>query len=147
MYIDKMLEFSDAQVFSSVTSASEVVSTDIADLGAGETNTFGTTITPDIGDAGMLIWHLRVQVALVGGSATLVCELVTKTVATSMDSGSTILATQIIPALSAAGTEYQIPVPMGSCLRYLAVNYRAVGATLTSATVNSYVSLDRQSID
>ena len=147
MYLDKMLEFSDAEVFASETSGTETVSTDIVDLEVSETDAFGTTITPDIGDAGMLIWHLRVQVALVGSSATLVCELVTKTVATSMDSGSTILATQIIPALAAAGTKYQIPVPMGSCLRYLAVLYRAVGATLTSATIDSFISLDRQNID
>jgi hypothetical protein len=148
MILDKMLEFSDGQDLSGTSSAQEVMSTDICDLGVAETNAFGTTITPDIGDAGLLVWHTVLEVAHTGGSgATLVVELVTKTVATSMSSGSTILDTFPIANAEAIGTHWQRPVPMGAMLRYLAVLYRGATDQTDTGTVSSWVSLDRQNID
>jgi hypothetical protein len=149
MYIDDKLELSDAQTMASLGAASSVVSEDVIDVGTGETDPFGTAITPDIGESGMLIWHLRVNVVLVGASASITATLVTKAADASLSSGATTLLTQVIPKVSAAGTKYQIPVPHGSVLRYLG-NLYIVGTaskTVTSGAIDSFISMDRQNID
>jgi hypothetical protein len=151
MYMDKMLEFSDAQDLSSTSNAQEVVSTDIADLGASETNAFGTAILPDPGNAGSLIWHVLIGVAHTGGGgATMVVELVTKSTASTMSSGSTVIDTFTIPNLAAAGTHYQRPVPMEAMAasdRYMAVLYRGGVDQTDTLTVDSWISMDRNLTD
>ena len=148
MYIDKMIEFSDSQVFSAETATTETVSDNIADLGAGEKDAFGTTIYADIGNAGTLIWHVLLGEAMVGGSATLTCELITKSVATSMSSGGTIIDTFIIPEAALIGTHYQRPIPMGTISnRYMAVLYRANTDTVDSCLIDSWISMDRNLTD
>ena len=149
MYIDAKLELSDAQSMASLSASSAVASTNVADLGASETDAFGTSITPDIGDSGMLIWHLRVNTVLVGASASITCTLVCKASSASISSGATTLATQVIAATAAAGTKYQIPVPMGTVSRYLGALYivGTASKTVTSGAIDSFISMDRQQID
>jgi hypothetical protein len=148
MYLDKMLEFSDGQDLTGTSSAQEVMSTDICNLGVLETNAFGVTITPDIGDAGMLIWHTMLEIAHTGGSnASLVVELVTKASAASMSSGSTVIDTFNIAQAAAKGTHYQRPVPMSTFAQYVAVLYRGATDQTDTCTVSSWIGLDRQNID
>jgi hypothetical protein len=148
MYMDKMLEFSDGEVFASEAATTETVSTDIADLGVSETDAFGTTIYANIGEADGLVWHVFVNEALVGSSSTLTCELVVKASAASMSAGSTIIDSFIIAEATAKGTHYQRPVPAGvDLLRYMAVLYRANTGTLTSATIDSWIGMDRNKTD
>ncbi len=141
-----MLEFSDNQTMASLSSAQEYVSTDICDLGAGETNAFGTTILPEIGNAGELIWHVLIGTTLAGASNTITVELITKSTAASMSASSTILDTFSIPTDTLAGTHYQRPVPMEAMAasdRYMAVLYRGATAQTTGGNIDSWISMDR----
>ena len=148
MYMDKMLEFSDGEVFSSEAATTETVSEDIANLGVAETDAFGTTIYANIGEADGLVWHVFISAALVGSGATLTCELSVKSTASTMSSGSTIIDSFIIPATAAAGTHYQRPLPAGvDLLQYMCVLYRANTQTLTSATIDSWIGMDRNKTD
>lgn len=142
---DKALEMSDAQALAAQSDGATVVATDIIDMRTGLKDTWGTTDTPEIGN---MVWNTKVHTALVGAGATVRCDLVTKAAATSMSSGSTVLASFIIPALAAAGQKYPVMMPPGkTTLRYVTVLYTAVGAKLTTATINSYLSLDNEVYD
>ena len=150
MYMDKMIEFSDAQAMTSKNSGVETVSTDIVDLGIAETDAYGTTILPNIGDAGELVWHVFLAAAHAGGSATYTCELIAKSTASSMSASSTIIDSFIIPNAAAKGTHYQRPVPMNQMAasdRYMAVLYRSNTDTTDSITIDSWVSMDRDLTD
>lgn len=149
MYMDKMLEFSDSQAFAAISVDQETVSTDICDLGVLETDAFGTTITPDIGNAGELIWHVMVDATFTGGGgATLKCDLITKSSPSSMSSGSTIVDTVTIPNLAAAGTHYQRPVPMGTAFaQYVAVLYTGLVDITDTGTVSSWIDMSRNLTD
>ena len=151
MYMDKMLEFSDAQSLATLSSAQEMVSTDICDLGASETNAFGTAILPDPGNAGELIWHVLVSTAHSGGgSAAVTVELITKSTASSMSASSTVLDTFSIAQATAAGTHYQRPVPMNAMAasdRYMAVLYRGATDQTDACVVDSWISMDRNYTD
>ena len=148
MYLDKMLEFSDGQSLATLSSAQKMLSDDIADLGAGETNAFGTTITPDPGDAGMLIWHTLISTAHSGGgSAAVTVALITKSSASSMSSGSTVIDTFSIAQATAAGTHYQRPVPMGTFARYVAVMYTGVTDQTDGCVLDSWIDMDRNLTD
>jgi hypothetical protein len=104
MYMDKMLEMSDGQSLATLSSAQEMLSTDIIDLGASETNAFGTTILPDSW-GGTLIWHVLVSTAHSGGgSAAVTVELVAKSVATSMSASGTVIDTFSIAQATTAGS-------------------------------------------
>jgi hypothetical protein len=150
MYLDKMLEMSDAQTMASLSSAQEYVSTDILDLGASETNAFGTSILPDPGNAGELIWHVMVATTLAGASNTITVELITKSAATSMSASGTVIDTFSIPTDSAAGTHYQRPVPMEAMAasdRYMCTLYRGATAQTTGGAIDSWISMDRNLTD
>jgi hypothetical protein len=151
MYMDKMLEFSDGQSLATLSSAQEMVSTDICDLGASETNAFGTAILPDIGNAGELIWHVLVSTAHTGGgSASVTVELVTKSTASSMSSGGTVIDTFSIAQATTAGTHYQRPVPMNAMAasdRYMCVLYRGVTDQTDTCVVDSWIDMSRNDTD
>jgi len=151
MYMDKMLEMSDAQDLSGTSSAQEVVSTDILDLGGSEKNAFGTAILADPGNAGELIWHVLIGVAHTGGgSAAVTVELCTKSTASTMSSGSTVIDTFSIPNAAAKGTHYQRPVPMEAMAasdRYMCTLYRGATDQTDTLTVDSWISMDRDLTD
>jgi hypothetical protein len=151
MYLDKMLEFSDGQSLATLSAAQEMLSTDLVDLGASETNAFGTSILPDIGNAGTLIWHVLVSTAHTGGgSASVTVELLTKSVATSMSASSTVIDTFSIAQATAAGTHYQRPVPMNAMAasdRYMCVLYRGATDQTDTCVVDSWISMDRNDTD
>lgn len=145
--LDAKLEFSDAQALASVSSGASVVSTNVTNLGASETDCWGNSITPDIGEGGELEFNVAVDTALVGSSAALDCKLVTKASSASISSGGTTLATLTIPATSAAGTRKSVKVPSGTIYQYTGVLYAASGGALTSAKINSWINLDHEKID
>ena len=147
MYIDAKLLFSDAQALASISSGSTSVSTSVRDLGASETDAFGTSITPDIGKAGKLVWHVRVNTALVGASAAIIAKLVTKAANASISASGTEIARHTFAATAAAGTKAEIPIPAGTVSRYLGVLYTASGAKLTSAKFDSFINMDLEAID
>ena len=100
---------------------------------------FGSAIGPDIGEDGNVYLNVRVAVALVGASAANIVQVYNHTAAASIKSG-TKLATLIIPALAAAGNVYSIGFPSNRIsLRYLGAVYESSGATLTSATLHTWV--------
>ena len=143
--IDSTLSFSDAQALGAVSSGSSVVSTSKPSAGSGNKNTWGSSISPQIGG---LTWNCNVNTALVGAGAIITAKLVTKASASSMSSGSTELARLTFPALSARGTRKSVQLTPGTqCLAYLAVVYTASGAELTSATFDSWLGLDNEVID
>jgi hypothetical protein len=51
-------------------------------------------------------------------------------------------ASVTIPALSAAGTQRSIGVPSGTISRYLGIMYESSGGTLTTATIDAWLSMD-----
>lgn len=150
MYIDKMYEFSDTESFASFSATNEQVSQNIVYLGALETDAFGTTILPNIGDGGELVWHVLVSALFVGGGATVVAELITKSTSSTMQSSGTVIDTFIIPEAATIGTHFQRPVPMNQMAagdKYMAVLYRGAGAQTTAGTVDSWISMDRNLTD
>lgn len=141
--LDSTLVFSDAQALANLSSGASTVSTTKPSTGTGNTNAWGTSI---YGEIGGLVWNCEVNTALVGASAAVVATLVTKASASSMSSGSTVLATHTFAATAAAGTNNGgIVMPPGKkSLGYLATVYTASGAKLTSATFDSYMNLDNE---
>ena len=82
---------------------------------------------------------------MVGASATVRADLVTKDADASISSAGTVLASITIPAVSASGTRLGIELKPGqTCKRYLGVVYTASGAALTSGTVDSWLGLDTE---
>lgn len=138
--IDGKLEFSDAQALANKSSGVTTVSEDLVDLSSGRTQKndwAGTLTTFDISKSE---WAVRVNTALVGAGAAIVAKLVTKASASSISSGYTTIASVTVPALSAAGTKFAVPLKVGqTALRYLGVLYTASGAKLTSAKFDSFI--------
>jgi hypothetical protein len=145
MYMDKMLEMSDGQSLATLSSAQEMLSTDIIDLGASETNAFGTSILPDT-FGGTLIWHVLVSTAHSGGgSAAVTVELVAKSTAASMSASGTVIDTFSIAQATAAGTHYQRPVPtaaMAASDRYMCTLYRGATDQTDACVVDSWIDID-----
>ena len=147
--LDAKLEMSDAQSVASLGAASAVTSTDILDFGTHK-NTWGTAITPDIGEGGELEWNVGVDTVLVGASANITCTLVTGTsVASAAISSATVVATLNIPAVSAAGYRKSVKVPSGTISRYVATQYivGTASASITTGALNSYLNLDHEKVD
>ena len=143
--IDSTLSFSDAQALANLSSAATTVSTSKPAIQNTNKNTWGSSISPQIGG---LVWNCNVNTAMVGAGAAIVASLVTKANASSMSSGSTVIATMTFPALSPAGTRKALVMPPGQqCLAYLGVLYTASGAKLTSAKFDSWMGTDNEVID
>ena len=148
MYMDKMLEFSDSQSLATLSAAQVMVSTDICDLGTGQTNAFGTAIYADIGKSGTLVWHTLISTAHAGGGgATVTVSLVTKSTSASMSSGSTTIDTFSIANATAAGTHYQRTVPMDTFDRYVAVLYTGATDQTDACILDSWISMDKNVTD
>jgi len=146
--IDKVLEFSDNQDIGSVSSGSSVVSSVVPELFNATApyespyDTWGTDITPDIGNGGRLIFNIHVSATLAGSSAAVVATLVSKAADNSISSTGTTHATITIPTLTAAGTMYSVHVPAGTINRFVGVLYTASGGSLTSGNFDAWLGLD-----
>jgi hypothetical protein len=150
MYMDKMYEFSDEQSFAALASGGEAVSDNIVYVGLGETDAFGNTILAEPGNAGELIWHTLVSTTHAGSSASIVCELITKSTNASMSTGGTILDTFTIANGTIAGTHYQRPVPMEAMATnddYMAVLYRSADDQTDALILDSWIGMDRNLTD
>jgi hypothetical protein len=153
--LDSRLEFSDAQSLASLSASSAVVGDYNAELYnttdpyAAPVNAWGTSITPDIGEGGVLEFNVSVDTALVGASADIDCKLVSKASSASISSGATTHATLNIPATSAAGYRKSVKVPAGTLYRYVGVTYivATAGKTITSAKLNAWINLDHETHD
>lgn len=143
--IDAKQEYSDAQALGALSSGgSSLISTDVQDVESSRApkNAFGTSIDPDIGQS---TFNVNVNVALVGAAATVRVDLVTKDADASISSGGTVLASIVIPALSASGYKAGIELKAGqTCKRYLGALYTAVGAGLTSASIDCWLSMETE---
>lgn len=142
--MDGALEFSDAQ---SVSGSAAVKSTNVLDLCGGlMTDTWGSALTPDIGEGGEVEFTVNVATAMVGASITVTATLVTKAADASIQTAGTTIATlQAFPAASAAGTKRSVKVPSGAIQRYLGVMYTPSGS-LTSSAFDAFLSLDHSSV-
>ena len=144
MILDAKLEMSDGQALGAISATSSVVSTNAIDLGANGKDGWGVAKTMDIGEGGTLSWVVQVAVALVGASASLSVTLVTKAADKSVSSAGTTVATLTIAALAAAGTKASVKVPSGAIQRYVGTLYTAVTGSLTSATMDSFLTWSQQ---
>jgi len=136
-----ILEFSDAQTFSSRSSGNHNNSTDVIDLGASGTDGWGTSLANRLGGTD-LKWHLQVNVAVSGSSATLLCELKTHT-AVSMKSAGTVIMSHVIPASSAVGYRRAFSLPLCALARYVRVNFTPTGGNIGAASaIDSWLGPD-----
>lgn len=142
--MDNKLEFSDAQ---SVSGSSAVKSTNVLDLCGGlMKDTWGSALTPDIGEGGEVELTVSVNTAMVGAGVTVTATLVTKAADASISStGTTIATLQAFPAVSAAGVKRSVKVPSGAIQRYLGIMYTPSGS-LTSSKFDAFLSLDHSSV-
>lgn len=138
--LDYLLEFSDAQALTSITNGSVTKSTNQSDLQSGDLDAWGTSVLTNRFNKDVTL-NVGVSVALVGTSAALEVQLVSKAANVSISSGATVHGVVRIPAVSAAGYKTSISVPAQAFNRYLGVLYCARGATLTSATVNCWLGI------
>jgi hypothetical protein len=143
--LDAALEFSDAQALASVSSGASVKSTNVVDTRKNlYTDAWGTAINAEIGGS---VLNVNVNTILVGAGAVIRADLVSKA-DVSISSGATVIASVTVPAVSVAGTRFSLKLPPGTeALRYMGILYTAVGAKLTSAKFDAYMSLDSEKYD
>ena len=143
--MDAGQEFSDAQALGAISNGSSVKSTNIIDNRASQLDEWQASRDPDLGNS---VLNVAVNVALVGASARIRAQLITKEADASISSGGTVLAEVEIPAATVAGKSFGIKIPPGMLTkRYVGILYTAVGANLTSATVDGWLSLDLETAD
>ena len=141
--MDAGQEFSNAQALGAISSGAVVVSTNIIDNRASQLDEWQNSRDPDLGGS---VFNVGVNVALVG-AGLIRAQLVTKEADAAISSGGTILAEVHIPTITAAGKSFGIKIPPGMLTkRYLGVLFFASGA-ITSATVDSWLSLDLETAD
>jgi hypothetical protein len=139
--IDTQFEFSDAQALANISSGASTLATNQEPTGSGNKDAWGTAKDGDL--AG--VFNCTLGAAMVGAGATLRCDLVTKASASSMSSGSTVLASVTFPATAAAGTRKAAVLPVGTTsLGYVSALYTAVGGKLTSATMNCWLGAENE---
>ncbi|NIS52205.1 MAG: hypothetical protein GWN94_14010 [Phycisphaerae bacterium] len=145
--LDALLEFSDAQTLS-IGSGASIKSTNVSDLvGAGGLkDTWGNSLTPDIGEKSNLEWNCQVETTVVG-AGSLTVALVSKAADVSISSGGTTHASKNLGATPAAGTVYSAVVPAGTVNRYIGCLYSASGGTITAGALDSWLNLDHEKHD
>jgi hypothetical protein len=126
MYVDALLLFSDAQA---ITASAE--STSYIDLGAAR----------DIGVGKPLYVVIIVDVAMtdVSSDSTVTVSLYGDSETTFTPDGSQTLV--VIPALTAAGTKYVIPIAPGlTNYRYLELYYAVANGNLTTGSFTAFIT-------
>lgn len=145
--IDAKLEFSDNQdvAASTLSSGSSVNSTNLIDLRGSatyDTNWWGTSITPDIGEAGTLEWTVQVSTeATAGGTCTAYLKHSNALSTSHLSSGQTLVSLAFAAA-SAIGAKKTVKVPSGTINRYLEVVFTASGGAVTAGKFDSWIGLD-----
>jgi hypothetical protein len=129
MYIDKQLEFSDAQAITA-----DAVSTNVIQINKGDVD----------GDAG--VTDIKIYVGVVEAFNTLTSLNVT--LQTSVDAAfSSPVVLQTVNAVLAnltAGDKVELGcLPLG-CLEYVRLNYDVVGTNPTTGTIDAGLVLGRQ---
>lgn len=133
MILDAELEFSDAQA---VTAAA--ASTNIIDLG----------VARDIGVGEELYIRVGVETTMTdtGSDSTLAVTLETDDNA-AFASAATVATLVTIPAVSVAGTEYYIRVPIGTTVaveRYIRLLYTPANGNLSAGAFDAHIVKDIQ---
>lgn len=107
-----------------------------------------TNASPSM-DEGMgadLIWYLQVSTAVTCGSSTsLQFVLLGDTVVPTTSSSQVALSTPVTVSSGsslAVGTQYQIKIPRGFSVKYLAIGQINTGAVLTGGAIQSWVLND-----
>jgi hypothetical protein len=145
--LDKAIEFSDAQTLS-IASSGSIKSSVVSDLvGAGGLkDTWGNSLTPDIGEAGGLEWNIQVQTTVVG-AGSLTVALVSKAADASIDSGGTTHHSFALGTTPAAKTRRSIKIPPGTLNRFVGCLYSAASGTITGGALDSWMNLDHERVD
>jgi len=143
--LDSLENFADEQSLASISSAGSTKSTNVVDTGTGQTDAFGTAIGK-VCDSNLRLCA-NVHTALVGASANLDVQFVSKASSASISSGATVHASIRIPALTAAGAKFSIGVPQVELNRYVGVLWTAAGGALTSAKVHAWLGRDSEITD
>lgn len=142
--IDDVFEFSDAQEISSGTlsATSSVLSEDVVDLGADQTDGFFTSVlTSRLGEqAKPLVLLLTVDTTFVNASSgTVLVELISRASSATITDADTIHATLTIPTGSLAGAQFVLPIPWDAYGRYVGVYYTAVTGNMTAGKINAHM--------
>jgi len=145
--LDKAIEFSDAQTLS-IASGASIKSSVVPDLvgGGGLKDTWGNSLTPDIGEAGNLEVNIQVHTTLVG-AGSLTVSLVSKAADANIDSGGTTHHSWALGATPAAKTRRSIKVPPGTLNRFVGLLYSASGGTITGGAMDAWMNLDHERVD
>lgn len=131
MILDADLQFSDAQ---SVTAT------------AASTNSLDLSAIRDIGTGQPMYVVMNLAAAMVGAGA-----IITVTAETddnsSFSSATTTQTLGVFPAVSAAGTKLVCAIaPDAANERYLRLKYTVSGGTLTSSSVDAFLSLSYEKV-
>lgn len=130
MYVDALLLFSDAQAVTAAAASSSYI-----DIGSAR----------DLGVGQQLYVVIVCDVAMTDGSSdsTLTVALYGDSTTTFTPDGSQTLVT--IPALTAAGTKFVIPVAPGlTNYRYLELYYTPNNGNLTTGSFTAFLTVNPQ---
>ena len=145
-YIDKNLEFSDAQALTTTAISTNVYDTLSVAAGAGSTGISGGGVTTDLGqssDSAYLV-VIATSAAAGGDSAkTLTITLESDSTADLATSATVHFSTTAIlgSAITAGARLATIELPHGLYERYIGLRY-TLSATFTSFTVDAYITLE-----
>lgn len=136
MFIDKQLEFSDSQAFTTTS-----VSTNVIDTLPMTSN---PNLTQNLGGSPAAFLVFQVDTAFAGTAGTVTITLESDSTANLATSPTTHYSSGAIgQAALVAGYQLVIPLPLGNYERYLGLRY-TVGGTLTAGAVSAFVSRDIQ---
>ena len=133
MYVDKNLEFSDAQAVTATA-----ISTNVVDLG-------GTTQDVGNGEPVYLV-ILCTEAATAAGDATVTFSLESDSTADLATSASVHLSTGAVgkAALTAGKVVAAVALPMADYERYLGVRYTVATGPLTAGKFDAFLTTDVQ---
>jgi len=139
--MDKILQFSDAQVISNGSSSAAVAGTDVFDMSTMK-NAWGTAITNDIGEGNNgLVFNWQVATA-VEASVIMICKAYSHT--SSAIASGTLLGSVTFPAASVAGTKRSLRVPSGTVNRWVGVTYSNTVDDAATGAYDAWLGLDTE---
>lgn len=134
MLIDNNLLFSDAQAVTATAGSTNII--DTAPLFTGNTGR-------RIGDGKPIYIFVTVDTAFTdSGSDSTIAVTVETDDNTSMSSATTIATITTFAALTAAGTKFFAPLPIGVYERYVGLRYTAANGNLTTGAFTAGLVLD-----
>jgi hypothetical protein len=145
MYIDKNLEFSDAQSITATAISTNVYDTLAIAAGAGSVGINGGNVTTDLGQAADIYLVLIATSAAAGGDSakTLTVTLESDSTANLATSATVHFSTGAITGanITAGARLATLKLPHGLYERYLGVRY-TVSASFTAFTVDAFLTTD-----